>query len=63
MKASELVKILQQLIKDNGDNIIRIVDHESGWCCNTVTNVKVLQKININHILVFCLRMIMSNKY
>jgi hypothetical protein len=44
MKASELIKILRQLIKDNGDQIIRLVDHESGWCCNTVTNVKVLQK-------------------
>ncbi len=44
MKASELVKILQQLIKDNGDQIIRIMDHESGWCCKTVSNVKLLQK-------------------
>ena len=44
MKASVLVKILQQLIKDNGDQIIRIVDHESGWCCNTVTNVKFIQE-------------------
>ena len=43
MKASALIKILQQLIKDNGDQTIRIVDHESGWCCKTVTNVKLLQ--------------------
>jgi hypothetical protein len=44
MKASELIKILRRLIKDNGDQTIRFVDHESGWCCNTVTNVKVLQE-------------------
>jgi hypothetical protein len=44
MKASVLIKILQQLIKDNGDQIIRIVDRESGWCCDTVTNVKLLQE-------------------
>lgn len=44
MKASELIKILQQLIKDNGDQIIRLVEHESGWCCNTITNVTLLQQ-------------------
>lgn len=43
MKASDLIKILQQLIKDNGDQTIRIMDHETGWCCYTVANVKVLQ--------------------
>jgi len=49
MKASLLVKILQQLIKDNGDQIIRLVDHEPGWCCNTVTNVKLLQQNKYQH--------------